>query len=209
MRLILLNGNMNLSNTTLNKIVSLARSFFSAQQSTITVITVLLILLGVAARFFPHPANFTPIGALALFGGLYLPRRIALPLPIGAMLVSDLFIGFYHWQMMLAVYGSFLLMVGIGLLIRQKKHLGTLLGGTLLGSLLFFLITNATVWGFGTMYPHTFDGLLTSYAMGIPFFKYTLLGDLFYTGVLVGGMEALLWYKNRVVLKTSTRISTF
>src|SRR5690606_31760007 len=124
-------------------------------------------------------------------------KRLAYILPIGAMLVSDLFIGFYSLPMMTVVYGSFLLMVAIAQLVKRKKRFGTILGGTLLGSLLFFLITNGAVWAFGTLYPHSLTGLMSSYTMGLLFFKNTLLSDLFYTSVLVGSMEALLAYSEK------------
>ncbi len=169
------------------------------QGTTLTIMAVLLILLGVAARFMPHPPNFAPIAAIALFGGLYLNRKMAFVLPIAAMLVSDLFIGFYSWKMMAAVYLSFLAMVGIGLLVRRNKKFSTILGGTLLGSLLFFVVTNAAVWGFGTMYPHTLSGLMSSYTMAIPFFKNTLMGNLFFAGILVGSMEAMIAWKSRLI----------
>src|SRR3989339_1070179 len=94
----------------------------------------LLILLGIFSRFLPHPANFAPIGAIALFGALYLPKRYALVIPLVAMFVSDIFIGFYSWQIMLSVYVSFILMGIIGLLIRNNKKLSTILGSTILGS---------------------------------------------------------------------------
>jgi len=171
----------------------------------ITIIAVLLIVLGIAARFFPHPANFAPIGAIALFGGLYINnRKLAFVLPIGAMLASDLFIGFYSWKMMAAVYASFILMVGIGMFVKKHKRFSTILSGTLLGSLLFFLITNAAVWAFGTIYPNTIDGLIASYAMGIPFFKNTLLGDVFFVSILVGSMESLLAWKKQIYHHEST-----
>ncbi len=169
----------------------------------IAIIAVLLILLGVSSRIFPHPANFAPIAAIALFGGLYLSKRMAFILPMAAMFVSDIFIGFYSWKMMIAVYVSFLFVVGIGMIVKQHKTLGTVLTGTLLGSVLFFLITNGAVWAFGTMYPHSFAGLMQSYLMGIPFFKNTLLGDLFYTGVLVGSMEAMMVYSTKLFAKQS------
>ena len=105
--------------------------------------------------------------------------------------------------MMASVYVSFLLIVGIGMIVKQHKTLGTVLTGTLLGSVLFFLITNGAVWAFGTMYPHSFAGLMQSYLMGIPFFKNTLLGDLFYTGVLVGSMEAMMVYSTKLFAKQS------
>ncbi len=175
----------------------------SSKQSAISTsaIAALLIIFGVALRFAPHPPNFAPIAAIALFGGLYLNKKMAFALPIATMLVSDLFIGFYSWKMMTAVYLSFLAMVGIGLLVKRNKKLSTVLGGTLLGSLLFFLVTNGAVWGFGTMYPHSLSGLMSSYTMAIPFFKNTLMGNLFFVGVLVGSMEAIIYIKQRAMIK--------
>ena len=76
-------------------------------------IPLLLIALGFIARLLPHPANFAPIGAIALFSGLYLPKRWAIILPLAIMLISDIFVGFYAWQIMLAVYLSFVL-AGLG-----------------------------------------------------------------------------------------------
>lgn len=154
----------------------------------------LLILLGIICRFLPHPANFAPIAALALFGGLYLPKKWSIVLPMAVMLISDLFIGFYTWQIMLSVYLSFALMVGVGLLVRKNKKFHTVLGGTLLGSVIFFILTNASVWAFGTMYTPDFSGLISSYYAALPFFRNSLLGDLFYTAVLVGGYEFVLNY---------------
>ncbi len=165
------------------------------------IIPALLITLGFISRLLPHPANFAPIGAIALFGGLYLPKKWALILPLAVMFVSDLFIGFYSWQIMSAVYASFVLMGIIGFLIRNKKSFSKVLGGTILGSVLFFIITNAAVWMFGTMYTHDFSGLIQSYFMALPFFKNSLLGDLFYVGVMVGGFEV---YRLAINKKTLT-----
>ena len=152
---------------------------------------ILLLILGITTRFLPHPANFTAIGAIAIFGGLYLPRRWAIAGPMLAMFVSDIFIGFYSAPMMAAVYGSFALMAFIGLRARQNKNTATVVGGTLLGSALFFLITNWAVWAFGTMYAHNISGLIQSYTMAIPFFKNSLAADLVYTTVLAGGYELM------------------
>ena len=163
-------------------------------------IIVLLIFLGFTARLFPHAPNFAPIGALALFSGLYLPRKWAFVLPLFIMFLSDLVIGFYNPAIMLSVYGSFVIIAGIGLLVKRKKQFSTVLLGTLSGSILFFLITNAAVWAFGTMYPHSTYGLLQSYTMAIPFFKNSLLGDLFYTGVLVGVVEVVKIFYKRIPL---------
>ena len=157
-----------------------------------------MIILGISARFIPHAPNFTPIMAIALFGALYLPKKYALIIPMLAMLTSDFFIGFYSWQIMLSVYTSFLLMIGIGLIIKNNKNFFTVLGSTLLASIIFFLLTNFTVWAFGTLYTHNLAGLAQSYYLAIPFFRNSLLGNLFYVGILVGGYEfALTYIKNK------------
>lgn len=161
------------------------------------IIPALLILLGLTARLLPHPPNFAPIGAIAIFGGIYLPKRWAILAPLAAMFVSDIFIGFYAWQIMASVYLSFALTGVIGLIVKQKKTLARVVGGTLLGSILFFLITNIAVWAFGAMYPQNLAGLMESYTMAIPFFRNSLLGDLFYVGILVGSAEVLLLTRSR------------
>lgn len=169
-------------------------------------IALLLILLGLATRLLPHPANFAPIAAIALFGGLYLPRKFALIVPLIAVFASDIFIGFYDWKIMMVVYGSFAVTGLIGLYVRGKPAKGgsayggsfsTVLLATTLGAIIFYLTTNAAVWLFGTMYPHTLSGLMESYVMAIPFFKNSLLGDLFYVGILVGTMELILVYQGK------------
>jgi hypothetical protein len=166
-------------------------------------IPILLITLGIITRFLPHPANFAPIGAIALFGALYLPKKYALVIPLLAMFISDIFIGFYSWQIMLSVYICFGLSGIMGLIIRNHKNLFSVLSVTLLSSVLFFLITNAAVWVFGTMYAHNFSGLIQSYLMAIPFFRNSLLGDLFYAGVLVGGYEAIQYFIKKYQIKLS------
>lgn len=174
------------------------------KQSNTLVIAALLITLGLVSRLLPHPANFAPIAAIAIFGGLYLPKRWAIVLPMLAMFVSDIFIGFYTWQIMASVYGSFAIIGLIGLLVRKNNHassagkkISNIIGGTVLASVLFFLITNFAVWAFGNMYTHSLAGLTQCYTMAIPFFKNTLLGDLLYTGVLVGSFELLTYSLRR------------
>ncbi len=150
-----------------------------------------LIALGATARLFPHPANVAPIGAIALFAGLYLPRRLSLIVPLFAMFLSDLVIGFYSLPIMTAVYGSFLVSIAIARIMKRKKTIPFLIGGTTLGAIVFFLLTNAAVWAFGTMYSHSLSGLAHSYSRAIPFFRNSLVGDLFFVGLLIGGYELL------------------
>src|SRR6185369_2762697 len=141
----------------------------------------LFILFGAVLRVVPHVANFAPIGAMALFGGVYLKdKKTALLVPLAAMMISDIFIGFDSIQSRLVIYGSFLLISLIGILIRNHKNVFTVVGGSILGSTTFYLITNL-VWLYPSkMYPHTWAGQIASYTNALPFFRPTLLGDLFY-----------------------------
>jgi hypothetical protein len=160
----------------------------------------LLVALGLFSRVLPHPANFAPIAGIALFAGIYLPKKLAIIVPLVAMALSDFIIGTYQWQIMLTVYLAFIVTGLIGLVIKNNNKFRTVLGGTLLASIIFFISTNWAVWAFGTMYPHTLNGLLQSYLMALPFFRNTILGDLFYVGVLVGGMELILKVNKHQIL---------
>jgi len=147
------------------------------------------ILIGVLARILPHPANFAPIAAMALFGGTYMSKKQAFVLPILAMILSDFVIGFDSLSMRLTVYGSFLIMVLIGTWLKNHKNAKNVILASLFSSVIFFVLTNFSVWAFGTMYPKTSAGLVQSYVFAIPFFRNTILGDLFYSGIFFGGYE--------------------
>ncbi len=157
-----------------------------------------LILLGAVLRVAPHPANFAPIAAVALFGAVYLKdKRQALVLPLAAMVMSDFFIGFDSLQSRLIIYGCFIAIGLIGFWIRNHKNIFTVLGGTVLGSVLFYLVTNL-VWLYpATMYPHTFAGQAASYVNALPFFRSTLLGDLFYVVIFFGAYELACLYESK------------
>lgn len=152
-----------------------------------------LIAFGAIARFVPHPANFAPIGALGIFAGLYANnQKQALGLPLIARFVSDALIGFFTPGVMISVYLSTAIGSALGFAIRKKKNIFTIFSATVAGSILFFIITNFAVWLFDGYYPMNLHGLIKSYTMAVPFFRNSLLGDLFYTGVLVGGYELAL-----------------
>jgi len=153
------------------------------------IIALSLIIVGVSGRLLPHPWNMTPITAIALFSTTYLSLRYSLAVFFLTMVVADFFLGTYQWQIMLAVYTSFALAGVIGLLIRKKVSFGKVALGTIASSLLFFIVTNWAVWQFGSMYTHTFGGLMQSYTMAIPFFKNSLIGDLFYATLFFGVVE--------------------
>lgn len=162
----------------------------------------LIILFAVILRLIPHPPNFVPIAAMALFGGAYLDKRYALIIPIIAMLISDYFLGFHNT--MLFVYVSFLLSGFIGLWLRKHKKINNIIAATFCSSLLFFIITNFGVWFVGNLYPKTFAGFIECYIAAIPFFRNTILGDLFYTGFFFGSYELILRYlRSEVVAKKS------
>jgi hypothetical protein len=150
---------------------------------------VLLILTAALIRILPHPVNVTPLAAMALAGGVYLDRRYALIIPILAMIVSDAIIGFH--ATIPFVYGAFFFIGVIGLWLRSHKSFGFILGGTIASSVLFFVVTNFGVWltGGGWNYPRTTAGLIECYAMAIPFFRNTLVGDLVSVGILFGAFE--------------------
>ena len=145
-----------------------------------------LTVVSILVRLLPHPANFTPIAALALFSGVYFSKRWSWIFPLAAMLVSDSIIGFYDARLMAAVYGSLLLPVLISRVIRKNKNFISITGVSLVGSILFFLITNFAVWLYSPLYPYTSSGLAQSYIAGLPFFRNTVLGDLFWAGVFFG-----------------------
>lgn len=162
----------------------------------------LLILLAAASRLVPHPSNVAPIAALALFAGAAgfqnqskLGKAGVYLLPVIAMLVSDYFIGFYTWQVMLAVYTGFGLTVLLGTYLRKHYNWAAVVAASLIGSIIFFLITNAAVWAFTPMYTKDITGLMESYIAALPFFRNSLLGDLLYTGALFSMYELVRRYQ--------------
>jgi hypothetical protein len=148
--------------------------------------TITILAFSVAMRLLPHAPNFVPIGALALFAGVYLPKRWGLVAPLAAMFISDLFIGFYDLRLMAVVYGSFAVMVSVGWLVRREKSFATGVFGVFFGSVFFFIATNFAAWLLSDWYAPTFDGLMFSYTLALPFFRSSLLGNLFYSGVFFG-----------------------
>ena len=143
-----------------------------------------LIATGVSLRLLPHPANFAPVAAVAIFGGAVLPRRLAVWVPVAAMILSDALIGFYSYKIMFVVWASYLLIAfASSHWLRQfKLKNGILL--TVSGSIFFFLATNFAVWLWGGMYARTWTGIAQCYTAALPFFRNTLLSDLFYTVML-------------------------
>jgi hypothetical protein len=155
------------------------------------ILTLLAAIVAAAAlRLVPHPPNFTPIAAMALFSGAYFGRRsIAFAAPLAAMLLSDAIIGFHSG--MLFVYAGVALIVLLGQAALTRVTLLRVGGAALAGSILFFAISNLGTWLLSGMYPLDASGLAACYVAAIPFFQNTLAGDLFYSGLLFGGFALL------------------
>ena len=135
-------------------------------------IVLVIIIFGLLCRLIPHPPNFSPVTAIALFGGLnFNDKRIAFSVPLLILFLSDLIIGISLIN--LFVYLGFVSVVLLGSKIKSIKF-----GSILLASFLFFLISNFGVWILG--YPKNLEGLLLCYTMAIPFFGYSIAGDLFF-----------------------------
>jgi len=158
----------------------------------------LLTLLGIVAaaaiaRLVPHPPNFTPIAAIALFGGVYFrDARAAFGVPFAAMMASDLVLALTVYgpgslRKSPLVYLCFALIVAMGRRVGRNPTAGALALAAPASSVLFYLVTNFGVWALGTTYAPTPEGLAACYLAALPFFGNLLLGDLFYTAVLFGG----------------------
>lgn len=160
-----------------------------------------MILLAALSRLLPHPPNFSPVEAIALFGGAYFASRAwALLVPLAAMLVSDLvlagmlgssYAGYIGGISFWSVYACIALSTVLGFGLRGKVGGARLLGYSLAGSVLFFVATNFGAWLASPFYPQTAAGLGAAYVAGIPFLQWTVLGTLAYAAILFGGFALL------------------
>ena len=146
-----------------------------------------MVLAAALSRLIPHPPNFTPVAALALFGGAsFASKRAALGLPLAGLFLSDLVLGFY--AITPVVYASFALIACLGMWVRRRQDVLHLALATVAGAVLFFVLTNFGVWAIGTMYPKTWTGLADCFVAAIPFFWNTLVSDVAYSALLFGGL---------------------
>lgn len=179
------------------------RNIYNQQIMNKKRILVLTGFIGIAAisRLLPHPYNFAPMGAMSLFGAAYFAdKKLSFLVPLAAMFLSDLLVNnilyseFYNgftlftpgfWWM----YAAIAAIVLAGIFILKKVKPGTILAGSVTASVLFFVITNFGAWLSSPVYPAGLEGLMMSYTAGIPFFHMTVLGDLFYCGIMFGIFE--------------------
>lgn len=163
-----------------------------------------IIIAASLSRFIPHPMNFAPLGAMALFGAAYFSnKQLGFLVPFLAWFASDLVLNNVFYNQYFAdfalftpgafwIYGSMAAIFAIGAGLLRKITLPRLFVGSLSASVVFFVLSNFGVWMAGMGYPMTLAGLEACYIAALPFFVNTLLGDLFYSLVLFGLYEALL-----------------
>lgn len=150
----------------------------------------IMVLAAAFTRLIPHPPNFTAIGAVALFGGAYFTeKKFAFIVTIIAMLLTDLIIGFHNG--MLSVYLSFVIIVGVGIVLSRNIKFKNVVAASLFSSILFFILTNFQMWVLSPLYAKNIGGLGACYIAAIPFFHYTVLSDLFFVGILFGSFAVL------------------
>jgi hypothetical protein len=147
-----------------------------------------LIIVGILLRFLPHAANFTPVAAIALFGGATLSRKQALAVPLALMIASDLFLGLHN--VVLFTWGGFLLITLLGFRLQRHRGVSSTIGASFVSSFVFFVVSNFGVWLMG-WYPRTASGLLECYLMALPFFRDLTVSTLLYTTVLFGAYESI------------------
>ena len=162
-------------------------------------VAILFVVLGVALRLLPHPGNFTPVTAIALFSGVALAPALAVVVPLIVMIASDLLIGPHplYWL----TWGSFLVVTLLGLWIRNDARPMKIFGGTLAGSVFFFISTNLGVFFFQNMYPKNTAGLVECFVRALPFFRNALAGDLFYALVFFSAFAGVKVFSKKFALR--------
>lgn len=159
------------------------------KKQTMIIGGVVLIITGILSRLMDHPANFVPITAIALVSGYYWKSRWSWLMVLTAVFLSDIFLGFYNWQIMVTVYASYLIIWLSARWAMKSDEKFAIVPTVLLSSLIFFFATNCSVWLFSGLYPHTIDGFYTCFVMALPFFKWSLASDILFTSSFFGIIE--------------------
>ena len=139
-----------------------------------------IIVLLAFSRFIPHPPNFTNILALSFYVPVIFGLKF-LPVLVLGFVITDIFIGFH--ETVIFTWGSMIL---IGLISRHfNSNIVYRVSGSLIGTFIFFLVTNFGVWTFGT-YGYDLKGLMICYTLALPFFGYSFISTLFYSSLIEG-----------------------
>ena len=175
--------------------------FMNKQNNRMIFSAALLIVMAAVTRYFPHPPNFTAIGAMAIFGGATISnKKLAFILPLAALFLSDVALqlfsgtkGFYGTSQYF-VYGAFMLITALSTFIKNKSAVNIVLAAVWSG-IIFFVVSNFGTWVSGDIYPKTFVGLGSCFLAAIPFYQNeffgnfalnAIYGNLFYGGLLFG-----------------------
>jgi len=162
-------------------------------------LALILVLLACISRLIPHPPNFTPISAIAIFSGaIIVDKKNAFLIPFIIVFFTDLIIGMHGY--MWAVYLGFAINTLLGISISKNLKIPSIFVAGVFGSLQFYIITNFAVWLSSGMYDHTLDGFLRCLTLAVPFYKNTVLGDIFYITML---FYIYITIKNKVVIMQS------
>ncbi len=155
-----------------------------------------LTIIGIISRLIPHFPNMTPVGATALFSSAKFGMKKGMIILLLTMLITDVLIGLH--SVMWATYGSFMITLCIGWWVQRKYSLSRFLTGTLVSSILFFIITNFAVWLVPNgMYTKNLTGLVHCYIMALPFFRNSLIGDFFYGFIFYYGYEVVTYWNRQ------------
>lgn len=159
-------------------------------------------IIGVSSRILHHVPNFTPIVGLALFISYQWKPKHSIFFVLSTMFISDLVIGYDSIQMRILVYSSLILPSFLGVLIRNPKTFEHkyfhIFGYSMASSVFFYIVTNFGVWLWSGMYEHTVEGLLFCYTMALPFFKNTILGDLFSSFLIFSITDLISLYQKKL-----------
>lgn len=166
-----------------------------------TCVALVLLVLTVASRIAPHPWNFTPMIAVALFAGARLERAWLAVLAVAACLaLGDLAVGVFPYDGMVWVYAPMLAIALLGRVLVTRRSVVATAVAALGGGLVFFVVSNFGVW-LGTMYPHSASGLADCYVAALPFYRNQIVGDLLFTGALFGSHAFAVSLRARVTAR--------
>lgn len=150
-----------------------------------------LVGLGILSRLLPHPPNLTPVAALGLFSGARGGSPGALAMPLLSLFATDLWLGSYDPTVMLCVYLGFAFSTVIGRFwLRHHRSTNRIVTAAIAMSTAFFLVSNFGYWLTG-MYPPNAAGLTECYVQGLPWFGVSIVGDVFYSLVIIGTYDLL------------------
>lgn len=143
-----------------------------------------LTILAALSRLVWHVPNFSPLSSVLIFSAFLAPNKKMATWPLLALLASDLVLGFYHWNVMSAVYLATALNIVIGYGLKKNPRTLNVLSAAMLSAISFFLITNLAVWASSNWYAKDFNGLMYCFTLAIPFFKSTLASNILYSSLL-------------------------